>query len=145
MLSVQLQHKLNTLLSMRATDRSLVYEAILALALARIIVITMPFRFLVPWLSRSPETSSCDGELLLRVKRAVTMAARNVPWNAVCLPQAMAAKVMLARRGCGSALHLGAGANKHGKLVAHAWLVAGGVIVIGEAGTSNVIPLARFG
>jgi Transglutaminase-like superfamily len=73
------------------------------------------------------------------------VAARNVPWSAVCLPQAMAAKAMLARRGCGSSFHLGANYNAQGKLIAHAWLVAGGTVVVGAAGIGGVTPLARFG
>jgi hypothetical protein len=87
----------------------------------------------------------CDEILLLSVRKAVTTAARNVPWNAVCLPQAMAAKAMLARRGCGSSFHLGADFDAQGKLIAHAWLVAGGTIVVGAAGIAGVTPLARFG
>ena len=79
------------------------------------------------------------------VRRAVDVAARNVPWNAVCLPQAMASKAMLARRGQGSALHIGAAMGDGGGLMAHAWLVAGGEIVIGEDESGNVTPLAKFG
>jgi hypothetical protein len=29
--------------------------------------------------------------------------------------------------------------------MAHAWLVAGGEVVVGEAGIADVAPLARFG
>jgi hypothetical protein len=141
---MQLRRKLGTFLGMSDADRLLVCEAILALALARLVVLTVPFRFMVPWLSRAPETSACDAALLLRVRKAVTMAARNVPWNAVCMPQAMAAKAMLARRGRGSSFHLGANIEQ-GKLVAHAWLVAGGTVVVGAAGIAGVTPLARFG
>src|SRR5580704_5629647 len=107
-LSMQLRRKLATFLGMSGADRFLVCEAILALALARLIVLTVPFRLMAPWLSRAPHTGACDEALVLRVRTAVTTAARNVPWNAVCLPQAMAAKAMLARRGCGSSFHLGA-------------------------------------
>ncbi|MGH6835912.1 MAG: lasso peptide biosynthesis B2 protein [Methylocella sp.] len=130
---------------MSRADRLLVCEAILALALARLIVLAVPFRLLAPRLSRAPETDACDEALLLRVRTAVTTAARNVPWNAPCLPQAMTAKAMLTRRGCGSSFHLGAGFNAQGQLIAHAWLVAGGTIVVGAAGIGSVTPLARFG
>ena len=65
------------------------------------------------------------------------MAGRNVPWNAVCLPQAMAAKAMLARRGCGSSFRLGADFDAQGRIIAHAWLVAGGTIVVGAAGVGR--------
>src|SRR6516165_3614330 len=141
-----LLRKLKTFLAMRGPDRLLVCEAAATLALARLIVLTVPFRILARWLSRAPETNSCDQLLLVRVRRAVTTAARNVPWNAVCLPQAIAAKAMLARRGFGSSLHLGARPDAaQGTVVAHAWLVAGGTVVVGAAGISQVTPLARFG
>jgi hypothetical protein len=52
---------------------------------------------------------------------------------------------MLARRGCGSSFHLGADLDAKGKLTAHAWLVAGGTVVVGVAGIRCVTPLARFG
>jgi Transglutaminase-like superfamily len=142
---MQPRRKLGTFLGMSNADRFLVCEAILALALARLIVLTVPFRLMAPWLSRGPQTDACDEALLLAVRTAVSTAARNVPWNAVCLPQAMAAKAMLTRRGCGSSFHLGAGFNAQGQLIAHAWLVAGGTIVVGAAGIGSVTPLARFG
>jgi len=139
------RRKLKTFLGMSCADRWLVCEAIVMLGMARFIVITVPFRLMAQWLSRAPHTSSCDEALLLRVRRAVTTAARNVPWNAVCLPQAIAAKAMLARRGCGSSFHLGADLDAQGKLTAHAWLVAGSTVVVGVAGIRCVTPLARFG
>jgi len=142
---MNLPRKLKTFHEMRGADRLLVCEAILTLGLARLILLIVPFRFMARWLSTGPETSSCDETLLLRVRRAVTTAARNVPWNAVCLPQAMAAKAMLARRGCGSSFHLGANFGAECKLIAHAWLVSGEMIVVGSAGIAAVKPLARFG
>lgn len=140
-----LRRKLGAFLALRGPDRLLVCEAILTLGLARLIVLTVPLRIQAPWLSRAPQTYTCDDELVLRIRRAVTTAARNVPWNAVCLPQAMAAKAMLARRGCGSAFHLGATLDAQGKLTAHAWLVAGDTVVVGAAGMAGMSALARFG
>jgi hypothetical protein len=142
--SMQLHNKFKTFLGMTHADRWRVCEAILLLALAQL-VSKLPFHFVAPWLARAPATSACDQALALRVRKAVTVAARNVPWNAVCLPQAMAAKTMLARRGCGSTLHLVAGSDARGKLIGHAWLVAGGMIVVGAAGIGDVAPVARFG
>jgi hypothetical protein len=144
-LFTKLRRKLKTFFSMSSADRWLVCEAMVMLGMARFIVIAIPFRLVVAWLSRAPHTMSCDQALLPRVRRAVTTAARNVPWNAICLPQAIAAKVMLAVRGCGSSFHLGADLNAQGKLTAHAWLVAGGTVVVGAAGIDGVTPLARFG
>jgi hypothetical protein len=141
---MQLLKKFKTFLGMTDADRWRVCEAILVLALAQL-VIKLPFHFVAPWLTRAPATSACDHALVLSVRKAVITAARNVPWNAVCLPQAMAAKAMLARRGCGSTFHLGAGSDSRGKLIGHAWLVAGDMIVVGGAGIMDVAPVARFG
>jgi hypothetical protein len=136
--------RLRRFLQMSHRQRLMVIEAALFLGLARLALLTLPFARIAPWLRRSPDSGSYDAKTVLAVGDAVTIAARNVPWNAVCLPQAMAAKAMLARRGQGSALHLGAARASDG-LTAHAWLVAGGEVVVGEAGIADVAPLARFG
>jgi Transglutaminase-like superfamily len=142
---VKLRRKLAVFRDLHSSDRILIAEAALLLGFARLLVLTMPFRLLARWLERAPARGVGDAMLLGRVRRAVTTAARNVPWNAVCLPQAMAAKAMLARRGCGSSLRIGAGFDAQGKLIAHAWLVVGATVVVGAAGTSGVTPLTSFG
>jgi hypothetical protein len=139
-----LRRKLRLFLQMTARQRLLVAEAALFLGLSRLLLLALPFGRIAPWLQRGPDSGPGDTATVRAVRQAVTVAARNVPWNAVCLPQAMAAKAMLARRGQGSALHLGA-AVADGGLNAHAWLVAGGEIVVGEAGMPDMTPLARFG
>jgi hypothetical protein len=141
---VRQRRKLGRFLQMTNRQRLLLLEAALFLGLARLMLLTLPFGRIAPWLQRSPDQGVCDVATVLAVGEAVTIAARNVPWNAVCLPQAMAAKAMLAWRGEGSALHLGA-ARVGDELTAHAWLVAGGKIVVGEAGITDVAPLTRFG
>ncbi len=63
---------------------------------------------------------------------AVVIASRNLPGEFACLPQALAAQIMLKRRGIPATLYLGA-AFKPTKdaLKAHAWTRAGNVIVTG--------------
>jgi hypothetical protein len=142
---MSIRRKIATFIGKSVADQGMVCEAIILLALARMAVLTVPFRFIAAWAGRVPDTGAADPELLARVRTAVTTAARNVPWNAVCLPQAMAAKAMLARRGQGSAFHLGATLDDKSKLSAHAWLVVGDTIVVGAAGIRGMSPLARFG
>lgn len=139
------RRKLASFFRLSAADRLLACEAIVFLGMARVAVLILPFRFVAKWLERAPDSGTCDVMLVRRIGKAVTVAARNVPWNAVCLPQAIAAKAMLARRGHGSAFHLGAAIEPGGKLGAHAWLACGDVIVIGASGMAGVAPLARFG
>ena len=146
---MRLFRKLDRFRRMDGKERALFVEAPLCLAFARLALLVVPFNRIVPWLQRAPDTQSrsaeCNTEAIAAVRQAVVMAARNVPWNAVCLPQAMAGKAMLARRGQGSALHIGAAVPDRGTPMAHAWLVAGGEIVIGEADAGDVTPLVRFG
>jgi hypothetical protein len=142
---VRLVRKLGRFLQMTNRQHLLLMEAALFLGLARLALLTLPFGRVALWLRRSPDRGPCDLATMLAVRQAVIVAARNVPWNAVCLPQAMAAKAMLARRGQGSTLYLGAARAESGGLTAHAWLVADGEIVVGEAGIADMAPLARFG
>ena len=128
----------------RMSDRFLILEAAAWLGLARFYVVWFPFRWLGPWL-RKPATGPCRPDLARRIGRAVLTASRHVPWQAACLPQALAAKLMLALRGQGSALHLGARLDEGGDLAAHAWLTCGGNIVTGGAGLPGYTPLVQLG
>ncbi|HET8918079.1 MAG TPA: lasso peptide biosynthesis B2 protein [Xanthobacteraceae bacterium] len=75
---------------------------------------------------------------------AVTRAARYMPFRAVCLPQAMAAHRMLARRGVASVMHIGAGRGETNPLNAHAWLDAAGVEVTGYPVAERLAEIACF-
>ena len=60
---------------------------------------------------------------------AVTTAARHFPAACACLPQALAAQVMLGRSNHSAEVRIGVAKSEHGKLDAHAWLECGGVPV----------------
>jgi hypothetical protein len=75
---------------------------------------------------------------------AVTRAARYVPFKAVCLPQATAARVMLKRRGVASVMHFGAAKGQTKPLDAHARLDAAGIEVTGYPVAENFAEIACF-
>jgi Transglutaminase-like superfamily len=75
---------------------------------------------------------------------AVTRVARYVPFKAVCLPQAMAAQMMLRRRGVKSVVHFGAAKGADKPLGAHAWLDAAGVEVTGYPVAEGFAEIACF-
>lgn len=127
-----------------SADRRLICEAALLLGLTRFFVAFLPFRWLGPWL-RKPTVQLERSELSRQIGRAVLTASRHVPWQAACLPQALTAKLMLARRGQGSAVHLGAKLDENGALAAHAWLTCGGDIVTGGGGLPGYTPLIQLG
>src|SRR5436190_15842522 len=87
-------------------------EAAVYLGFAQILTKVVPY----PWWSRllgpigsgeQPVGATPNNEAARSVARAVHTAARHLPWTAVCLPRAMTAKWMLARRQVPSTLLLG--------------------------------------
>jgi hypothetical protein len=100
--------------------RALLIEAVAGLLAARLALIFIPFphltrrlgafvppgdpRALTAKAAASPEQT----RLVEAISWAVTRAAWYVPFKAVCLPQAMAARLMLKRRDIRSVMHFGA-------------------------------------
>jgi|SRR5580658_1658858 hypothetical protein len=131
-------------------------EAALWLFLARVALMFVPFARIARYLGRSAPpaavpapisrstASPCEVELAAEIGWVVTRAARYLPFKAVCLPQAIAAKVMLRRRRINSVLHLGVAKNSDAHLQAHAWLDAAGVEVTGYPGRGEFIEIASF-
>jgi len=136
--------------------RALVVEAVAWLLAARLALIFIPFpqlarllgTFVPPTdqrvLQARQERSEAHACLAEDIGWAVTRSARYVPFKAVCLPQAMAARIMLRRRGVRSVLHFGAAKGREKPLDAHAWLDAVGVEVTGYPVAANFAEIACF-
>jgi hypothetical protein len=122
---------------------ALTVEAVAWLLLARLALIFIPFprlarrfgTFVPPTDARALQarnrTSPAHAQLAEDIGWAVTRSARYVPFGTVCLPQAVAARVMFKRRVVSRALHIGAGKERHRPIDAHVWLDATGVEVTG--------------
>ncbi|WP_411267531.1 lasso peptide biosynthesis B2 protein [Asticcacaulis sp. 201] len=68
----------------------------------------------------------------LWVGRTVRRGAKLVPFT-TCLSRAMAARYLLKRKGYGSVLKVGvANGDKPGSMLAHAWLLSGDTVVVGN-------------
>ena len=127
-------------------ERLLIAEAAFYLVMAQLQLLCIPFRRIAPRLTRRPRDGrEADAVTRAGIRRAIMTVAHNVPWQALCLPQAMAAKYMLARRGFTSTLRFGVGRDAAGDFLAHAWLEAGNAVVIGAGGTDPITPIAQFG
>jgi len=136
--------------------RAYLAEAVTCLLAARLALIFIPFprlarhlgSFVPPADARAAqaaiETAPDQARLAEDIGWAVTRAARYVPFKAVCLPQAMAARVMLKRRGVQSVMHFGAAKGTDKPLDAHAWLDAAGVKVTGYPVAENFAEIACF-
>jgi len=131
-------------------------EAAAYLFIARLALVFIPFprlarrlgTFVTPAVARATQTATDSAldqsRIAEEIAWAVTRAARYVPFKAVCLPQAMAAQVMLKRRGVKSVMHFGAARGTDKPLDAHAWLDAAGVEVTGYPVAENFAEIACF-
>ena len=136
--------------------RMLLPEAVAYLLAARLALIFIPFPRLARRLGNFVPPSdprAAAGRAAMAAEQtqtaeeigwAVTRAARYVPFRAVCLPQAMAARLMLKRRGVQSVMHFGAAKGADKPLDAHAWLDAAGVEVTGYPVAENFAEIACF-
>jgi len=134
----------------------LLVEAAIDLLASRVLLMTVPFPKLARrWGAFVPPSDSRAGSGLApaaepqaaiarKVGDAVRRAARNVPFGAVCLPQAMAARRMLARRQVHSVMHFGAAKGQEKPIDAHAWLDAAGVKVTGYPVANGFVEMGCF-
>ena len=147
--------RLQRLAGLGRRRRWLLVEAALWLVASRLALVMIPFPLLAQRLGTfgPPEAESrpCASELgreraqvAHEVGWAVTRAARHLPVRAVCLPQAIAARIMLRRRGVPSVIHFGAAKSAGEPLEAHAWLDAAGVEVTGFPVAHRFTELGSF-
>ncbi len=150
----QTLRRVRTLMTIGWARQRLVPEAALMLLVARIRLLAVPFPKLAarwgalirvgdPQLTMA-QASDEAVELARAIGWAVTATASVMPFKAMCIQQAVAARGMLARRGVSGVLHYGAGRDEAGALVAHAWLDAAGVKVTGYPIAPGIAEIGAF-
>jgi Transglutaminase-like superfamily len=127
-------------------DRLLVLQAALLLGAVRVALVVVPFvrlRRVMARLARPP--SHASGTDAAREAWAVSAASRYVPGARHCLTQALVGQVLLGRAGVPSHVRIGLSRGERGDLHGHAWLEAGGRIVIGGGEADSYKPVDSFG
>ncbi len=130
-------------------ERRLFLEAAIRLGIARLMILTLPFRWYAPLLgtpmTESPHEPEIDKiPLITIIARQIKRAARMTPWQSTCLAQAMAAQQMLKRRGLPNTLYLGVARENESTLSAHAWLCCGSIILTGEREMAHFTMVSSF-
>ncbi len=128
---------------------SILLEAFFWLGIARLVMLTLPFRWIEPHLGKRMAESPLDNlpqdpQKLRRVAWAVNKMSNYTPWQSKCLVQAMAAKRMLQSRQIVSTLYLGVTRSKSQQLEAHAWLRCGSMYLTGGQGDKQFTVVATF-
>jgi hypothetical protein len=134
--------RLSKFVNLPGRDQALLVEAALVLGAIRAAWCVFPFRLLRRGLVVRP--GPCAGgrasrTVAERVGWAVRLAGRYMPACGGCLVQALAAEVLLSRRGCPARLRIGVARPEGGTLEAHAWVECYGTAVVGSLGD-----LSRF-
>jgi len=133
--------------------RFLVLEAMTTLSIAALALRLLPFRHVArlmigkagPADAPIPRDLEVPQPIIARhVAGAVTRASSLLPFPTLCLPQAMAARIMLGNRGHATVLHLSVQLGTGVDPSAHAWLTLNGQAVIGGGAPAGQVEVARF-
>ena len=89
----------------------------------------------------APSHPGPPGAEALLVGRAVARVAHHLPWHPTCLPQALATRAMLRRRGIPCVSHLGVIRTE--PFEAHAWVTVNDRVVQGGP-IGHATEVARF-
>lgn len=106
----------------------------LVVASIRLALWLLPFRTVqasVERLDRQMPASNPDPKHINRTAWAVQASGRIIP-GATCLTQALATRILLARRGYATKLQIGIARGETGTFEAHAWVEYEGDVVVGK-------------
>jgi len=141
--------KLRSFARLPGATRALVIEAGTALMVGAALAI-VPLRWYARWLGvqgdESPrEVVPAVADAASRVGWAIRLIAGRVPFRSDCLPQAIAARILLGRRRLPVTVYFGA-AFLPGKtqLEAHAWARCGAVTLTGSKPRKRFTTVALF-
>jgi hypothetical protein len=126
----------------------LLLEAAMLLAIARLAVLLVPFRYIAGRLGEqmaesSREVAAAHVSMIEDISWAIAAAARHLPWDR-CLVTAIAAMMMLSRRRIPATFYLGMGRHKDQVMQAHAWVRAGDSIIAGAEESERHTVIASF-
>jgi hypothetical protein len=127
----------------------LLWEALAALAIARIAMACLPFRRIAAWLgtpgSETPATAMAEEiRIAKEIGWAVSIMGQRVPWDGRCLAQALAATRMLRCRGLEGTVSIGVCEGESTSFDAHAWLRFGPCLVTGGPGHERFKAFTTF-
>ncbi len=128
------------------SDKWLLSQAVVGLAIARIMLVVFSFQRVSDRLADTGGGTGIepDPNELRRISFAISAAAAYVPWRSDCFPQSIAARKLLDRRGYASTIHLGVERVGAADLAGHAWLTCGDTAVTGGADLDRYTELHRY-
>ncbi|MDD5698340.1 MAG: lasso peptide biosynthesis B2 protein [Victivallaceae bacterium] len=110
-----------------------VIEAVCLLLFARLLLV-LPYKYMKPFLGNCREApeKATDLRELHRISGCIRRVGNRLPWKCSCLVNALAAKIMLKKRGIPATIYFGMTRDDEMRLVAHAWVKSGDFLVTGK-------------
>jgi hypothetical protein len=140
--------RLRRFLRLPPNERWLLIKAALLLEAIKLAMRLIPFKVLRRLADRAGRTfvrrRSGTNLPAQAVAWAVDTISRNTPGEKTCLTQALAAQVLLTRRGYSSLLHIGVVKDENGELLAHAWVECQNEIIVGGHELERYTPLTSL-
>lgn len=137
-------------------ELALVAPTLLLLGLARLAILFLPFRWYIGVLGErlpqgrvAPSIIPTLDHRARSIGRSVRATAKITPWQSVCLPQAIAASMLLRIGHVPHVVHFGLAPGEPepdaAPMQAHAWIIAGERIVTGAPVLARYRIVATFG
>lgn len=141
--------KIKTFLKMPLLEKSMFFEAYILSGIYRFAILAIPFKKLKKYIGAYKKESSRQipmeqYKVARRVLGAVNMATTRTPWESKCLVRALTAQRMLKKRNIYTTLYLGVGKDINNKMLAHAWLRCGEIILTGGRERTGFKEVAKF-
>jgi hypothetical protein len=110
-------------------EKLLFLEALSWLILAKLALVFLPFKRILPLLKQKKPSGEKTADLV-NIRDAIARAANITPWQNTCLTRSIAVRRMLKQRKIHSRLAIGMGHDENGKLLMHAWITANNIDII---------------
>lgn len=129
--------------------RLLFVTAYFLMGVVRLGILVLPFKYIAPLLGEKNRSTTAQVERVVLMKAvkigfAVETTSRFTPWESKCLVRAITAQLLLRVSRTPSTLYLGMSKDESNKLIAHAWLRCGDLILTGESESKNFKSVAHF-
>ncbi|WP_346355428.1 lasso peptide biosynthesis B2 protein [Azotosporobacter soli] len=130
-------------------EQSLIIRIVILTAAARTAILLLPFCKLSLLLGKEKSESPAmatqqEYTAAWQVGSMIERVSRYTPWQSKCLVQALVGKLLLQRLGIDATLYMGVAKDADNKMIAHAWLRCGEMIVTGSAGREQFTVVGCF-
>ncbi|MEN8226332.1 MAG: lasso peptide biosynthesis B2 protein [Bacteroidota bacterium] len=124
-------NKLSKYASLPFQDKILFLEALGWLILAKLILLLLPFRRILPLLRQKSSRETVRSDINV-IKTALGRASAATPWLSTCLLKSIAARWMLKQRKIASHMAIGMGRDEKNRLLMHAWITSGNIEIVSK-------------